>query len=89
MPGKPLTHRRGFRVARQSHRQYPATIIARSGMSVQELIQHCGGLNDFAAKVVMGGPMMGFAIANFIDPADQDQRRADISDQKGSYRVQI
>ena len=37
-------------------------------MRVQELIECCGGLTDTAAKVVMGGPMMGFAIADLSTP---------------------
>lgn len=64
--GKPLTHRvvcvTGSAIAK------PGNYYCPVGMSVQELIQHCGGLNDFAAKIVMGGPMMGFAIADLSTP---------------------
>jgi electron transport complex protein RnfC len=37
-------------------------------MSVAELIEYCGGLTEKAAKVVLGGPMMGFAIADLSTP---------------------
>ncbi len=37
-------------------------------MAVSELIEHCGGLTDDARKVLMGGPMMGFAIADLSMP---------------------
>jgi len=32
------------------------------------LIEFCGGLTENAAKVVLGGPMMGFAIADLSTP---------------------
>ena len=32
------------------------------------MIDYCGGLTETAAKVVMGGPMMGFAIADLSTP---------------------
>ncbi len=64
--GNPLTHRvvcvTGRAIAK------PGNYYCPVGISVQEVIQHCGGLNDFAAKVVMGGPMMGFAIADLSTP---------------------
>ncbi|MFC1763212.1 electron transport complex subunit RsxC [Planctomycetota bacterium] len=38
------------------------------GVSVGELIDFCGGLTQSGAKVVLGGPMMGFAIADMGMP---------------------
>jgi electron transport complex protein RnfC len=64
--GQPLTHRvvsvTGHAIAK------PGNYYCPVGMSVQDIINHCGGLNETAAKVVMGGPMMGFAIADLSTP---------------------
>lgn len=63
---QPLTHRvvtvTGCAIAR------PGNYYAPIGMAVQDLIDHCGGLTESAAKVVMGGPMMGFAVADLSTP---------------------
>ena len=60
--GKPLTHRivtvTGGGIAR------PANVLAPVGTSLQELIDHCGGVTEAAHKVVAGGPMMGPALPN-------------------------
>ncbi len=60
---KPLTHRvitvTGGGIAR------PANILAPIGCSFRDLIAFCGGLKPDAARLVAGGPMMGFA---FSDP---------------------
>ncbi len=64
--GHPLTHRVvtvvGCAIAR------PGNYYVPIGMRVDDLIAHCGGLTETAAKVVMGGPMMGFAIADLSTP---------------------
>ncbi len=64
--GNPLTHRvvtvTGRAIAKPGNYYVPV------GMAVSELIEHCGGLTETAAKVVMGGPMMGFAIADLTTP---------------------
>jgi electron transport complex protein RnfC len=64
--GKPLTHRvvtvTGRAIARPGNYYVPV------GMPVEALIDYCGGLTETAAKVVMGGPMMGFAIADLSTP---------------------
>jgi electron transport complex protein RnfC len=64
--GQPLTHRvvsvTGRAIAK------PGNYYCPVGMSVQDVVNHCGGLNESAAKVVMGGPMMGFAIADLSTP---------------------
>lgn len=63
---KPLTHRittvTGRAVARPGNYYVPV------GMTVGDLLEHCGGLTQRAAKVLMGGPMMGFAIADLTTP---------------------
>ena len=64
--GNPLTHRvitvAGCAISK------PGNYYAPIGMRVEDLIAHCGGLTESAAKVVMGGPMMGFAIADLSTP---------------------
>jgi electron transport complex protein RnfC len=35
--------------------------MVRIGTLISELIEQCGGLTEDAAKVISGGPMMGFA----------------------------
>jgi len=63
---RPLTHRvttvSGRAVAR------PGNYYVPIGMTVADLLEHCGGLTKKAAKVVMGGPMMGFALADLSTP---------------------
>lgn len=63
---KPLTHRvvtvTGKGVANHGNFYVPI------GTEISELIEHCGGLTADAAKVVFGGPMMGFAIADLSMP---------------------
>lgn len=39
----------------------PGNLRARVGTPVRELIEACGGFNNSPAKVILGGPMMGFA----------------------------
>ena len=60
--GNPLTHRvvtvTGDAISR------PANIYAPIGTPVEELIGFCGGVTKKSAKVILGGPMMGIAIAD-------------------------
>jgi len=37
----------------------PKNLLVRIGTSLQFLVDQCGGLNGTAAKIIMGGPMMG------------------------------
>ena len=64
--GRALTHRvvtvTGEAIAE------PANLYAAIGTSVGELIEFCGGLTQKGAKVVMGGPMTGIAIADLSTP---------------------
>ncbi|MFW6065916.1 MAG: electron transport complex subunit RsxC [Planctomycetota bacterium] len=64
--GKPLTHRvvtvTGAGIKR------PANVLTPIGASYADLIEHCGGLTDDAARVVSGGPMMGFAVGDLEAP---------------------
>lgn len=62
----PLTHRvvtvTGEGITRHGNFYTPI------GTSVGELIEFCGGLKDDAAKVILGGPMMGIAIGDLTTP---------------------
>lgn len=64
--GKPVTHRivtvTGAGIAE------PKNLLAPIGASYQDLIDYCGGLNEHAARVVSGGPMMGFAVGDLSAP---------------------
>lgn len=40
----------------------------RIGTLVRDLVEQCGGLKDGAAKVISGGPMMGFALYSLEVP---------------------
>lgn len=64
--GRPLTHRvvsvTGGGVAR------PRNLLVPVGASYAELIDFCGGLNAEAARVVAGGPMMGFTLGDLDTP---------------------
>jgi len=63
---RPLTHRvvtvSGEAIAR------PGNYYVAIGTSVGDLIEFCGGAVQKSAKVVMGGPMMGIAIADLGTP---------------------
>jgi electron transport complex protein RnfC len=64
--GKRLTHRvisvtgHGIRT--------PRNLIVPIGASYRSLIDFCGGLTPDAARVVSGGPMMGFTVADHDTP---------------------
>ena len=66
MLNKPLTHRITTVTGRAIAK--PGNYYVPIGMTVQDLINHCGGLTQQAAKVVLGGPMMGFAVADLSTP---------------------
>ncbi len=64
--GKPLTHRvicvTGDGISK------PKNLLAAIGTSYRELIETCGGLTQDAAKIISGGPMMGFSFADLDAP---------------------
>lgn len=64
--GKPLTHRvvsvTGEGIT------HPKNLLVPIGVPYAELIEHCGGLRRDAARVIAGGPMMGFALADLDVP---------------------
>ena len=46
----------------------PANLMVKIGTLVSELIKECGGFKTEAAKVISGGPMMGFAMYDLNVP---------------------
>ncbi|UCF00219.1 MAG: electron transport complex subunit RsxC [Planctomycetota bacterium] len=46
----------------------PGNYYVPIGTSVEELIEFCGGVTQKSAKVIVGGPMMGIAIADLTTP---------------------
>ena len=64
--GRPLTHRVTTVTGRAIAR--PGNYYVPIGITVADLLEHCGGPTAQAAKVVMGGPMMGFAVADLTTP---------------------
>jgi len=64
--GQPLTHR--VVTVSGAGIENPKNLLVPIGMAYQELIDFCGGLRSDAARVVAGGPMMGFAIGDLGSP---------------------
>jgi len=62
----PLTHRvvtvSGLGIARRGN------FYVENGTTVGEMAEFCGGLTEDAVKVILGGPMMGFAVADMSTP---------------------
>ncbi len=66
MRGKPLTHR--VVSVTGSGVRNPKNLLVPIGIAYRELIEYCGGLTEDAARIISGGPMMGFAFANLDAP---------------------
>lgn len=64
--GKPLTHR-VVSVTGAGIRE-PKNLLVPIGASYRDLIDYCGGLRGEAARVVAGGPMMGFTLGDLDAP---------------------
>jgi electron transport complex protein RnfC len=64
--GRPLTHR--VVTVTGAGIPQPGNYYVAIGTPVQALLDHCGGLAENAAKVVLGGPMMGVAVADLNTP---------------------
>jgi H+/Na+-translocating ferredoxin:NAD+ oxidoreductase subunit C len=64
--GKPITHRvvsvTGAGVT------HPKNLLVPIGISIGELVAHCGGLTPDAGRLVAGGPMMGFSFTDLSMP---------------------
>jgi electron transport complex protein RnfC len=46
----------------------PKNLLTRVGTLVSDVIEQCGGLKGDCAKVISGGPMMGFALYTLETP---------------------
>lgn len=46
----------------------PANLLVKVGTRVSDIVNYLGGLKPDLAKVIMGGPMMGFAVSNLDVP---------------------
>lgn len=46
----------------------PRNLIARFGTPVEHLIDQCGGYTEDAARLILGGPMMGYALGSDSNP---------------------
>jgi electron transport complex protein RnfC len=66
LKGKSLTHRVVSVTGDGIHT--PKNLLVPIGTAYGELIDACGGMNDAATRVVAGGPMMGFALAELDMP---------------------
>jgi len=67
LQGEPLISR-VVTVTGEGVRQ-PANLEVRIGTPVAELIRECGGYTDKVARLLMGGPMMGFSLSSDAVPA--------------------
>ncbi len=76
----PLTHRvvtvTGSGITRVGNFYVPL------GTKVSDLLEHCGGLSSDAVKVIMGGPMMGLAIADMSTPISKTSGAITVLTQK-------
>jgi electron transport complex protein RnfC len=82
--GRPLVSRI-VTVTGQGVRQ-PQNLLARIGTPIADLIEQCGGYTDAAERLILGGPLMGYALprddlplvksANCILVAGRDERAA-------------
>jgi electron transport complex protein RnfC len=83
--GAALTHRvvtvTGGAISR------PGNYYTPVGMSVADLIEQAGGLRANAAKVILGGPMMGLAIADLSTPITKASGAVTILTKEAIYRA--
>lgn len=63
---KPLTHR--IVCVTGGGINNPSNILAPIGISYRELIDYAGGMKNNTARIVSGGPMMGFAFSDLDMP---------------------
>lgn len=54
---KPLTHR--VVTVTGPGVKTPKNLLVPIGTPFRDVVEFCGGLNDYSAKIIMGGPMMG------------------------------
>jgi electron transport complex protein RnfC len=64
--GKPLIER--VVTVTGSAVKQPQNLLVRIGTTFKEVLDQCGGLTEDAAKVIMGGPLTGIAVATLDLP---------------------
>jgi len=83
--GAPLTHRvvtvTGCAITKPGNYYVPV------GMQVADIIAQAGGLTEKAAKVILGGPMMGLAIADLETPITKASGAVTILTKEAIYRA--
>ncbi len=47
---------------------HPANLLCRVGTLISDIVEHLGGLSDRTVKCILGGPMMGYALADLNYP---------------------
>jgi electron transport complex protein RnfC len=77
---KPLTHR--VISVTGGGIQNPKNLFVPIGTSYKELIDHCGGLKEDAARIVAGGPMTGFTLASVDTPVTKGTSGVTVLTQK-------
>ncbi len=83
--GAPLTHR--VVTVTGGAITMPGNYYTPVGMSVADLIDCAGGLRTNAAKVILGGPMMGLAIADLETPITKTSGAVTILTKEAIYRA--
>jgi len=46
----------------------PANLLVKIGTKVSDIVEYCGGCTPDLARIVLGGPMMGFAVSTLDIP---------------------
>jgi electron transport complex protein RnfC len=46
----------------------PANLLVKVGTRISDIASFCGGVNERCERVVLGGPMMGFAVSTLAVP---------------------
>jgi electron transport complex protein RnfC len=64
--GKPLIERVVTVTGGGVHR--PRNLVARFGTPIENLVDQCGGYTEDAARLILGGPMMGYALSSDSNP---------------------
>ena len=66
LDGKPLIER--YVTVTGKGIRSPRNLLTLTGTPVSHLVTHCGGYTENAARLVVGGPMMGYALASDAEP---------------------
>lgn len=82
--GKPLTHRvisvSGAGVQR------PKNLLVPIGVRIGDILAYCGGLTPDAARIIAGGPLMGFSFSNLDTPVTKGTSGITVLSQTDAHR---